>query len=136
MNTPFRFFLRTKHLHTSLIHQDIVEILFDTLLMQHLHTGQENLSMIFTSAILSANTGQRNQAVIVPSGPRVSDWCFVGPIESDPPVVSIVALVKSSVRTNYSLSLSLSLSLCVNLSLYLSLSISLSLSLSFPLSQF
>ena len=33
--------------------------------------------------------GQHNQLVIVPTGPRVSDWCFVGTIESDPPVVSI-----------------------------------------------
>ena len=24
---------------------------------------------------------------IVPSGPRVSDWCFLGSIESDPPTV-------------------------------------------------
>ena len=30
----------------------------------------------------------QSQVVIVPSGPRVSDWCFVGSIESDPPVVS------------------------------------------------
>ena len=27
------------------------------------------------------------QVPIVPSGPRVSDWCFVGSFESDPPLV-------------------------------------------------
>jgi hypothetical protein len=27
------------------------------------------------------------QAIVIPSGPRVSDWCYIGPFESDPPVV-------------------------------------------------
>jgi len=28
-----------------------------------------------------------NSNIIIPTGPRISDWCFLGPLESTPPVV-------------------------------------------------
>jgi hypothetical protein len=34
-----------------------------------------------------ADTTCPPQAVIIPSGPRVSEWCYSGQIDSDPPVV-------------------------------------------------
>ena len=44
-------------------------------------------SYYFLYNILYIHIFSEVQVPIVPSGPRVSDWCFVGTFESDPPLV-------------------------------------------------
>mmetsp|Transcript_22923 Transcript_22923/g.22105 ORF Transcript_22923/g.22105 Transcript_22923/m.22105 type:complete len:540 (+) Transcript_22923:235-1854(+) len=55
--------------------------------------GQLNKSGAITAT--SRPTSAPSQAIIVPSGPRVSDWCFVGSYESDPPVVKSQAVYET-----------------------------------------
>jgi hypothetical protein len=42
---------------------------------------------VFMYIYIYIHIGSVPPPIIVPSGPRVSDWCFVGSFDSDPPTV-------------------------------------------------
>jgi hypothetical protein len=47
-----------------------------------------SVNLLATTGNGSSGASAMNDAqLIIPSGPRISDWCFTGPLDSAPPVV-------------------------------------------------